>query len=84
MDNINSELEYVESLKKLIKETINGICEKNINSYPNICRYGSRSSLDKEDISERILKYMTSETLPLHLDSALNMVDCELDSGFSE
>ena len=82
--NINTELEYVEALKKLIKETIEGICEKNINTFPNICRYGSRSEFDKDDLADRVLKYMTSTTLPLNLDGALNMVDCELESGFGE
>ena len=38
-ENINTELEYVEALKKLIKETIEGICEKNINTFPNIFTY---------------------------------------------
>jgi hypothetical protein len=83
-ENINTELEYVEALKKLIKETIEGICEKNINTFPNICRYGSRSEIDKNDLADRVLKYMTNSVLPLHLDSALNMVDCELESGFGE
>lgn len=83
-ENINSELEYVEALKKLIKETIEGICEKKISAYPNICRYGSRSELDKQNLCERVLQYMIADVLPLHLKSAINMVDCELEPGFGE
>lgn len=84
MENLAEDLEYKESLKRIIKETIDGICEKGLKSYPNICRYGSRSLADKESIVNKILAYMTSEHLPMNLEAAINMVDCELQPGFSE
>jgi hypothetical protein len=84
MENINTELEYIESLKKVIRDTVEGICNKGVSSYPNICRYGKRSTLDIENIIEKILKYMTNESMPMRLDSAINLVDCELQSGFGE
>ena len=83
-ENINEDLEYKDSLKQIIKETIAGICDKGIIAYPNICRYGSRSKLDQENIINKVLRYMTSDTLPMSLEAAINMVDCEFEPGFGE
>ena len=76
MENINEDLEYKDSLKQIIKETILGICDKGLNSYPNICRYGSRSKSDQENIINQVLRYMPSDTLPMSVEAAINMVDC--------
>lgn len=84
MDSVNNEIDYNESLKSVIKETIVGICDKNIKAYPNICRYGSRSKADQHDLVEKVFKYMTDATLPMELEQAVNMVDSELQPGFGE
>lgn len=84
MENISEDLEYKDSLKQIIKETVLGICDKGIKAYPNICRYGSRSKLDQENIINKVLRYMTSDTLPMSLEAAINMVDCEFEPGFGD
>lgn len=84
MEKLTEDLEYKESLKQIIKETIVGICEKGIKAYPNICRYGSRSTSDQENIVNKVLRYMTSDNLPMSMEAAINMVDCEFEPGFGE
>lgn len=83
-DNISTELEYVEALKQLIKDTVNGICQKNISTYPNICRFASRSNKDVNDIVDMILQKMVSNTIRMELDVAISMTDAELELGFGE
>jgi hypothetical protein len=80
----NEQLQDEEVLKDIIKKTIIGICEKGIKAYPNICRYASRTTLDQNHIIEKTFNYMTSEIMPMALDTALNMVDSELGGGFGE
>ena len=84
MEKLTEDLEYKESLKQIIKETIVGICEKGIKAYPHICRYGSRSASDQENIVNKVLRYMTSDNLPMSMEAAINMVDCEFEPGFGE
>lgn len=84
MTDINNEIDYNESLRAVIKETIVGICEKNINAYPNICRYGSRSKSDQYALVEKVFGYMTDKTIPMELEQAINMVDSELQPGFGD
>jgi hypothetical protein len=83
-DSLQESLNDQEVLKNIIKNTIIGICEKGIKGYPNICAYGTRSKLDVENIVEKVLAYMISETMPMALDSAINMVDCELGGGLGD
>jgi hypothetical protein len=80
----NEQLQEEEVLKGIIRNTIVGICEKNIQAYPNICRYASRATIDQNNIVEKTFNYMTSEIRPMALDTALNMVDSELGGGFGD
>lgn len=77
-ENIQNELQDDEALRISIKRGVIGICEKGGHLYPNICAYGSRSTLDQEQIVEKVFSLMTSETLPLDIESALTQVDNDL------
>lgn len=83
-DSLQESLHDEEVLRGIIKDTVIGICEKGIQGYPNIIAHGTRSKLDVEKIVEKILAYMTSEIMPMALDSAINMVDSELGGGFGD
>jgi hypothetical protein len=83
-DSLDESLQDEEVLRGIIKKTIVGICDKKKNAYPNICAYGSRSTLDVDSMVEKTFNYMTTETLPMDLEGALNMVDCELGGGFGD
>lgn len=80
-DNIQDNIQDDEALKRVIKKGVIGICEKGGNLYPNICAYGSRTTLDQDSIVEKVFKLMTSETLPMDIESALTAVDNELAGG---
>lgn len=77
-ENIQNDLQDDEALRRSIKRGVIGICEKGGHLYPNICAYGSRSTLDQEQIVEKVFSLMTSETLPLDIESALTQVDNDL------
>jgi hypothetical protein len=82
-DSLQESLQDEEVMKGIIKKTIIGICDKKGDAYPNICAYGSRSTLDVESITEKVFNYITSE-IPMEFQSALNMVDSELGGGFGD
>lgn len=82
--NIEENLQDDEALKRVIKKGVVGICDKGGHLYPNICAYGSRSPLDQEQIVEKVFTLMTSETLPMDIESALTLVDNELAGGFGD
>ncbi len=81
---MSTEIDYNEALRGVIKETIAGICDKNIKAFPNICRYGSRSKSDQHDLVEKVFAYMTDKVIPMELEQAINMVDSELQPGFGD
>lgn len=78
--DISEMLSNAEMLKSIIKDTIDIICQKQADRYPNICRLAHRSNDDKERIAENILDLMTSETLKLELDQAIGQVEGEIGS----
>lgn len=83
-DSLQDSLQDEEVLRGVIKNTVLGICEKKKDAYPNICAYGSRSTIDVDKIVDKVFDYMTAETMPMELTPALNMVDNELGGGFGE
>ena len=83
-DSLHDSLQDEDVMKGIIKKTVIGICEKKGNAYPNICAYGSRSTIDVDNITTSIFNYMTTERRPMTLETALNMVDCELGGGFGD
>ena len=82
--SIEEKLQDDEALRRIIKKGVIGICEKGGHLYPNICAYGSRSPLDQDNIVEKIFSFMTSENLPMDIESALTQVDNHLAGGFGD
>jgi len=79
MDNLQQHIEDREALKRVIRKGISGICNQENTSYPNICRYGHRSTLDQEEMVEKVFKLMTDEILPMDLAEAFSSLDSELE-----
>ncbi len=80
-DQINEEDQL---LKKIIKDTVDGICLKKIITFTNICAVASRSASDRDKIINDVFSLMTDSILPMELDTALASVDSGLEGGFGE
>lgn len=84
MDDLNEILKEEEALKRVIRKGVQAICDKGGKIYPNICLYVSRSTMDQYNIVEKIFRYMTTESLPMDIESALSTVENELESGYPD
>lgn len=84
MENLQDRIQEEEALKRVIKKGVEAICAKGGNIYPNICTYSTRSTLDQYNIVEKIFRYMTTESLPMDIESALTAVENELAGGYPD
>jgi hypothetical protein len=74
-DSLKEHIENREAVKRLIRKSVTDVCSMGNNIFPSICRYGSRSVLDQENIIEKIFGLMTDETSPMSIDVAFSTVD---------
>jgi hypothetical protein len=74
-DSLKEHIEDREALKRLIRKGVSDVCSKEGSVFPSICKYGSRSSIDQEQIIERIFTLMTDAELPMEIDAAFSTVD---------
>lgn len=84
MDNLQERIQEEEALKRVIKKGVEAICTKGGSLYPNICLYATRSTLDQYNIVEKVFRYMTTESLPMDIESALTAVENELTGGYPD
>jgi len=77
---IAERLKQEATLKNLIKETIDSICEKQLVTYKNICALSARSESDKNIIINDVFAMMTNEIIPSSLLGALSQVESKLDN----
>lgn len=81
--SLDEQLKQEETLKNIIREAINSICEKEHDTYPNICKYCARSESDRNTVVNDVFKMMTADSLPTTLLGALSQVESKLD-GWGE
>lgn len=80
---LEEQLKQEETLKNIIREAIDSICEQEHDTYPNICRYCARSEDDKNNVVTDGFKMMTSDGIPNSLLGAISQMESKLD-GWGE
>ena len=73
--DLKEHIENREALKMLIRKGVADVCAKGGAVFPSICRYASRSTVDQENIVERIFELMTNENSSMSIDVAFSTVD---------
>ena len=77
---ISQNLANAETLKSVIRDTIDLVCEKQNSRYPNICKLAHRSQDDREKIADNVFDLMTGDVVKLELDQAIGQVEGEIGS----
>lgn len=81
--SVEERLKQEETLKTIIRNSVDTICVTEHETYPNICAFCARSDSDKNTVVNDIFDLVTSESLPCSLLGAISQMESKLD-GWGE